>query len=46
MDGEHHTTLRGEGIGREFREILDNYVMRNYSKSNGQKETEEAGIEG
>ncbi|MCW9707163.1 flavodoxin-dependent (E)-4-hydroxy-3-methylbut-2-enyl-diphosphate synthase [Fodinibius salsisoli] len=37
MDGEHHSTLRGEGIGQEFREILDDYIMRNY----GQKETEE-----
>lgn len=45
MDGEHHTTLRGEGIGREFRQILDNYVMRNYSKSSGEKASEEAGIE-
>lgn len=37
MDGEHHSTLRGEGIAQEFREILDNYIMRNY----GQKEAEE-----
>lgn len=32
MDGEHHSTLRGDNIAREFREILDNYVMRNYGK--------------
>jgi len=38
MDGEHHTTLRGEGIGKEFRKILDDYVMRNYSRSDGEKE--------
>lgn len=37
MDGEHYGTLRGEGIGQEFREILDNYVMRKY----GKKEVEE-----
>lgn len=37
MDGEHHSTLRGEGIGKEFREILDDYVMRKY----GQREVEE-----
>lgn len=47
MDGEHYTTLRGEGIGDEFRRILDDYVMRNYSKSNGQeKAKEETGVEG
>lgn len=32
MDGEHFTTLKGDHIGQEFREILDNYVMRNYGK--------------
>lgn len=32
MDGEHHSTLRGEGIAQEFREILDNYVMNNYGE--------------
>lgn len=37
MDGEHHTTLRGDNIGQEFREILDNYVMKHYGKSNGEK---------
>ena len=40
MDGEHYTTLRGEEIGKEFRDILDDYVVRNYGKSNGQKEKE------
>ena len=40
MDGEHYTTLRGEGIGEEFRNILDEYVMRNYGQSNGQEEQE------
>ncbi|MGD8747256.1 MAG: flavodoxin-dependent (E)-4-hydroxy-3-methylbut-2-enyl-diphosphate synthase [Balneolaceae bacterium] len=32
MDGEHYTTLRGDGIGKEFRKILDDYVMRNYGQ--------------
>jgi (E)-4-hydroxy-3-methylbut-2-enyl-diphosphate synthase len=40
MDGEHYKTLRGEGIGQEFRDILDEYVMRNYGKSNGQEKQE------
>ncbi|REL38251.1 flavodoxin-dependent (E)-4-hydroxy-3-methylbut-2-enyl-diphosphate synthase [Rhodohalobacter sp. SW132] len=31
VDGEHFTTLRGEGIGAEFRKILDDYVVKNYS---------------
>lgn len=33
VDGEHYTTLRGEGIGAEFRKILDNYVVKNYADS-------------
>lgn len=33
VDGEHYKTLRGEGIGAEFRKILDNYVVKNYSNS-------------
>jgi len=41
MDGEHYTTLRGEGIGQEFRKILDDYVQRNYSTSEGEKELAE-----
>lgn len=40
MDGEHYKTLRGEGIGEEFRNILDEYVMRNYGQSNGQEKQE------
>ncbi|WP_138429543.1 flavodoxin-dependent (E)-4-hydroxy-3-methylbut-2-enyl-diphosphate synthase [Fodinibius saliphilus] len=39
MDGDHHSTLRGDHIGKEFREILDNYVRRNYGKSS-EEETE------
>lgn len=42
MDGEHYTTLRGEGIGEEFRNILDDYVMKNYGRSNGQAHKEPA----
>lgn len=30
IDGEHSTTLRGDNIGQEFREILDNYIKENY----------------
>ncbi len=33
VDGEHFTTLRGEGIGAEFRKILDDYIVKNYSKN-------------
>jgi (E)-4-hydroxy-3-methylbut-2-enyl-diphosphate synthase len=40
MDGDHYTTLRGEGIGEEFRNILDEYVIRNYGESNGQEQQE------
>lgn len=32
VDGEHYTTLKGEGIGAEFRKILDEYVIKNYSQ--------------
>jgi (E)-4-hydroxy-3-methylbut-2-enyl-diphosphate synthase len=32
VDGDHYTTLRGDGIGAEFRKILDNYIHKNYSK--------------
>lgn len=39
VDGEHYKTLRGEGIGAEFRKILDNYVVKNYS--NGSESPEE-----
>lgn len=33
VDGEHYTTLRGEGIGAEFRQILDEYIKKNYRKT-------------
>ena len=32
IDGEHSTTLKGDYIGKEFRKILDDYVVKNYSK--------------
>lgn len=38
VDGEHHTTLRGEGIAKEFRQILDNYVLKTYGKNGHKKE--------
>jgi (E)-4-hydroxy-3-methylbut-2-enyl-diphosphate synthase len=30
VDGEHYTTLKGEGLVDEFKEILDAYVQRRY----------------
>ncbi len=33
VDGDHFTTLKGDGIGAEFRKILDDYVVKNYSNS-------------
>jgi (E)-4-hydroxy-3-methylbut-2-enyl-diphosphate synthase len=33
IDGEHSTTLRGDHIGEEFREILDNYIKERYAKN-------------
>jgi (E)-4-hydroxy-3-methylbut-2-enyl-diphosphate synthase len=32
IDGEHALTLKGEGISKEFRKILDDYVVKTYSK--------------
>ncbi|MCP9292943.1 flavodoxin-dependent (E)-4-hydroxy-3-methylbut-2-enyl-diphosphate synthase [Gracilimonas sediminicola] len=32
VDGEHFTTLRGDNIGQEFQDILDNYIQKNYGK--------------
>jgi len=39
MDGEHHCTLRGDHIAREFRKILDDYIMRNYGKKGEVEQT-------
>jgi (E)-4-hydroxy-3-methylbut-2-enyl-diphosphate synthase len=30
VDGEHYTTLKGEGLVEEFKGILDDYVQRRY----------------
>ena len=35
MDGEHHTTLKGEGLVDEFKEILDGYVARRFGGASG-----------
>ena len=32
VDGEHHSTLRGDNIGAEFRKMLENYIQKNYGK--------------
>lgn len=32
IDGEHHSTLAGDHIAEEFRRLLDDYVIKNYSK--------------
>ena len=32
VDGDHFTTLRGDNIGAEFRKILEDYIVENYSK--------------
>lgn len=31
IDGEHAQTLRGDNIGREFKQILNDYIAKNYS---------------
>ena len=31
IDGEHHSTLRGDHIAAEFRQFLDEYIKKNYS---------------
>jgi (E)-4-hydroxy-3-methylbut-2-enyl-diphosphate synthase len=35
MDGEHHTTLRGDGLVAEFKTILVDYVERRYGNGAG-----------
>jgi len=37
MDGEHYTTLRGDNIGGEFRQILDDYIKDNYAQQELEK---------
>ena len=41
MDGEHYKTLRGDNIGQEFRDILDNYVMENYGDADNTEAVKE-----
>ncbi|HYW36240.1 MAG TPA: flavodoxin-dependent (E)-4-hydroxy-3-methylbut-2-enyl-diphosphate synthase [Balneolaceae bacterium] len=41
MDGEHYKTLRGDNIGQEFRDILDNYVMENYGEADNKEAVKE-----
>ncbi len=33
IDGEHHSTLRGDHIAAEFRQLLDNYIKENYAST-------------
>ena len=33
IDGEHHSTLRGDNIASEFRQLLEEYIKKNYSKA-------------
>lgn len=33
VDGEHFKTLKGDGIGEEFRAILNDYIIKNYKNS-------------
>ena len=35
VDGEKVTTLRGENIANEFKQILDDYVVRHYGSARG-----------
>lgn len=41
MDGEHYKTLRGEGIGEEFQQILDQYVIDTYGRAEEKRGNEE-----
>lgn len=36
IDGEHHSTLRGDHIAEEFRQLLDNYIKKNYASTTPQ----------
>lgn len=33
IDGEHYSTLTGDHIGKEFKQLLDDYVIRNYGQN-------------
>lgn len=36
IDGKHYTTLSGDNISAEFRKLLDDYVIKNYSKESAE----------
>ena len=38
IDGEHHSTLRGDNIGAEFRQLLEEYIQKNYARKEEEKE--------
>lgn len=33
IDGEHYTTLSGDNIGKEFKQLLENYILTNYGEN-------------
>lgn len=33
IDGEHHSTLSGDDIGKQFKRMLENYIMNNYGNA-------------
>lgn len=33
IDGEHHSTLKGDHIAAEFRQLLDDYIKKNYASA-------------
>jgi (E)-4-hydroxy-3-methylbut-2-enyl-diphosphate synthase len=35
MDGEKHSTLRGENLGEEFLELIEQYVKSRYGRPKG-----------
>jgi (E)-4-hydroxy-3-methylbut-2-enyl-diphosphate synthase len=43
VDGEHYTTLKGDGLVDEFKEILVSYIDRRYGGRAPQEAREEAG---
>ncbi|MCC5906562.1 MAG: flavodoxin-dependent (E)-4-hydroxy-3-methylbut-2-enyl-diphosphate synthase [Balneolaceae bacterium] len=38
IDGEHHSTLKGDNIGAEFRQLLEEYIQKNYTRKEEEKE--------
>jgi (E)-4-hydroxy-3-methylbut-2-enyl-diphosphate synthase len=38
IDGEHHSTLKGDNIGAEFRQLLEEYIQKNYARKEDEKE--------